>query len=106
MIYVLFKNGAQQTDKPRLAHHTERKGAVVVMSRRSLCHQGDFELGRAVQIAQSGEPAGERLNDRLNATDAGGKKVRINQQPHFRSISVPYGKYHLRWFFRTKTNQP
>jgi hypothetical protein len=70
----------------RLADDAEWKFAVIVASRRSLCRQGDFEFARSGGITQFGKPASEREHDRLNATDARGEKVRIDQQLHvFRS---------------------
>lgn len=75
-------NEAPELKQARPADYTERKRAVVVILRRFLRHQSDFEFADAVRIAQLGKPAGQGKNDGLDATNTGGKKVRIDQQLH------------------------
>jgi hypothetical protein len=60
-----------------LANHAEWICAVVEIPRRSLRHQRNFELPRAVRIAESGESASEGENDRFDPANAWRKKMRI-----------------------------
>jgi hypothetical protein len=75
-------NESPEFREARLANDAEWKRAVVVITSRVLRHQGDFELGRTVRIAQFGKPAGQGKNDSLDTADARGKEVRIDQQLH------------------------
>jgi hypothetical protein len=60
------------------ANHAERKYAVVVISRGSLRHQGDFELSRAICIEQFDKSSGQRKNDGFHAADARSEKVGVD----------------------------
>lgn len=73
---------APELKQGRPADDAEWKRAVIEILCWFLCHQSDFEFAGAVRITQLGKPAGQGKNDGLDTTDAGGKKVRIDQQLH------------------------
>jgi len=72
-------NDIARADEPpelkeaRLAGHAEWKCAVLVLS-RGVCVTRVISNWDAPFKSRSPEPAGERLNGRLNATDARGEK--------------------------------
>src|SRR5689334_8667727 len=66
------------------ANHAEGERAVVEISRGSLRQEGDLEFAGTVYIMEVRESARQRLDHRFHASDTGGKKVRIEEQFHWR----------------------
>ena len=77
---VTLANELPELEEARLADHTERKGAVVVIPCGGLRNKSDRKLRRALRIPQFRHPLCKKKSGRFDATDAGREKMAINQQ--------------------------
>ena len=80
--YIGVSNELPEFKETRLANRSEWIGSVVVVACGSLRGQSNFELGRAVRIAEFGEPARKGKNNGFDAADAGREKMRIEEKLH------------------------
>ena len=82
MDYVRFANGAPQAEETGLAQDPKRVGGISDFARCFLRHDGHIEFQGTVRLTALGKSKSQGKNNGLNAADAGGEKVGIDQKFH------------------------